>query len=74
MSNLDGETDEDKQISRLQIHRDLIGWIIAELEKEGIQAIRTHGGSPKGDILIIDDKHVARVKEILRQVQQRFNR
>jgi hypothetical protein len=47
-------TDEDEQIARLEIHRDLIGWLIAELHKEGIRAERTTGSSPKGDILIVE--------------------
>ncbi|MEQ8468248.1 hypothetical protein [Coleofasciculus sp. B1-GNL1-01] len=73
MTNIDGETDEDKQIARLKIHRDLIGWIIKELRQEGILAERTVGGNPDGDILIVNQDHVPRVKEIIRQMQRRFN-
>lgn len=73
MTSTDGETDEDRQIARLKIHRDLIGWIIKELRKEGIQAERTSGGNPNGDILIVNPDNVPRVKEILRQIQKRFN-
>ena len=29
-------TDEDQQISRLEVHRDLIGWVIQELERANI--------------------------------------
>ena len=54
MTNPDSETDEDRQILRLKIHRDLIGWIIQELNQEGIPAKRTTGGNPKGDILIVN--------------------
>ncbi|MGB3560955.1 MAG: hypothetical protein WBA24_20640 [Geitlerinemataceae cyanobacterium] len=74
MSHFDEETDEDKQIARLQIHRDLIGWMIDELEKERIQAVRTRGSNRQGDILIVGEQHITRVKEILREIQQRFNR
>jgi len=28
-------TDEDEQIARLEIHRDIIGWVIAELITQG---------------------------------------
>jgi len=73
MTSTDGETDEDRQIARLKIHRDLIGWIIKELKKEGIQAERTSGGNPNGDILIVNPDNAPRVKEILRQIQKRFN-
>jgi hypothetical protein len=66
-------TDEDQQIARLKIHRDTIGWVITELHKEGIRAERTTGGSSKGDILIVDREDVARVKQLLRSWQSKFN-
>ncbi len=66
-------TDEDQQIARLEIHRDMIGWVITELHKEGIRAERTTGGSSKGDILIVDREEVARVKQLLRNWQIKFN-
>jgi hypothetical protein len=65
-------TDEDEQIARLEIHRDIIGWVIAELHKEGIRAERTTGSSRKGDILIVDREEVARVKQLLRSWQSKF--
>ena len=74
MTNYNENTDEDKQIARLQVHRDLIQWVIDELEKEGIEALRTSGGNSKGDILIVDENQVTRVKEILRQFRKQFNR
>lgn len=73
MTNTSGQTDEDKQIARLKIHRDLIGWIIQELRQEGILAERTVGGNANGDILIVNQDQVPRVKEIIRQMQRRFN-
>ncbi|NJL66811.1 MAG: hypothetical protein HC849_25855 [Oscillatoriales cyanobacterium RU_3_3] len=66
-------TDEDEQIARLKVHRDLIGWVIIKLNKEGIQAQRTIGNSPKGDILIVNDRDVPRVKQILRNLQRELN-
>ena len=66
-------TDEDALIARLLIHRDLIGWIIKELKKQGISAQRTTGGSSKGDILIVRKEDVPRVKQLLRSWQNKFN-
>ncbi|MEG4418279.1 hypothetical protein QUA70_06670 [Microcoleus sp. LAD1_D5] len=51
----------------------MIGWLIIELSKEGIQAQRTTGNSPKGDILIVDDRDVPRVKQLLRNLPIEFN-
>ncbi len=65
--------DEDRQIRRLEIHRDIIGKIIQELAKEGIEATRTTGNSTKGDILIIREEHVPKAKQILRNLNNAFN-
>ncbi|WP_204103187.1 MULTISPECIES: hypothetical protein [Spirulina sp. CCY15215] len=69
MSSDFGETDEDKQIARLKVHRDLVGWIINKLEEAGIQAQRTTGGDPKGDVEVCDRNDIPRVREILFQIQ-----
>jgi hypothetical protein len=66
-------TDEDELIARLEVHRDMIGWLIMELSKEGIQAKRTTGNNPKGDILIVNQQDVPRVKQLLRNFQIEFN-
>ncbi|MGB3264575.1 MAG: hypothetical protein WBA89_11495 [Microcoleus sp.] len=66
-------TDEDELIARLEVHRDMIGWLIMELSKEGIQAKRTTGNNPKGDILIVNHQDVPRVKQLLRNWQIEFN-
>ncbi|MEG3845452.1 hypothetical protein QT971_00020 [Microcoleus sp. herbarium19] len=66
-------TDEDELIARLEVHRDMIGWLIMELSKEGIQAKKTTGNNPKGDILIVNQQNVPRVKQLLRNFQTEFN-
>ena len=66
-------SDEDRQIERLLVHKNLIGWLIAELEKQGIEAKRTTNNSPKGDILIVDKEDAVRVREILRNLNEKFN-
>lgn len=66
-------TDEDELIARLEVQRDMIGWLIMELSKEGIQAKRTTGNNPKGDILIVNQQDVPRVKQLLRNFHIEFN-
>ncbi|MEG4283578.1 hypothetical protein QUB68_10660 [Microcoleus sp. A006_D1] len=66
-------TDEDELIARLEVHRDMIGWLIMELSKEGIQAKRTTGNNPKGDILIVNQQDVPRVKQLLRNFHIELN-
>ena len=66
-------TDEDELIARLEVHRDMIGWLIMELSKEGIQAKRTTGNNPKGDILMVNQQDVPRVKQLLRNFHIEFN-
>jgi len=67
-------TDEDKMIYKLTVHRNFIGWIIDQLKEEGISAERTTGNDPKGDILIIQPDDAPRVKEIVRKMQNKYNR
>lgn len=66
-------TDEDKMIYKLIVHRNFIGWLIEKLKEEGIGAKRTTGNDPNGDILIIKPEDVPRVKEIVRQIQNKYN-
>lgn len=66
-------TDEDKMIERLTIHKNLIGWVIKKLQEEGIKAERTTGNDSSGDILVVDSNDVAKVKSIVRQIQQKYN-
>ncbi|MCC3469507.1 MAG: hypothetical protein JGK37_27025 [Microcoleus sp. PH2017_06_SFM_O_A] len=44
-----------------------------ELSKEGIEAKRTTGNNPKGDILIVNQQDVPRIKQLLRNLQVEFN-
>ncbi len=67
-------TDEDKMIYKLTVHRDFIGWVINELKKAGISAKRTTGNDPKGDILLVKPDDAPQVKEIVRKIQNKYNR
>ena len=66
-------TDEDRQIERLLVHKKIIGWLIVELKKQGIEARRTTNNSPKGDILIVNNEDAIRVKKILRSLHAELN-
>lgn len=65
------QTDEDKMIERLTIHKNLIGWVIEQLEAEEIKCERTIGNDPKGDILYFNPEDERRVKEIVREINQK---
>lgn len=65
--------DEDKMIYKLKVHRDFIGWVINKLKEEGISAQRTTENDRKGDILLINQDDAPRVKEIIRQIQKKYN-
>lgn len=67
------KTDEDKQIFRLEVHRDLIGWVIQELERVNIHSQRTINNDPNGDVLIINPEDAPKVQEIIRDLQRKFN-
>jgi hypothetical protein len=67
------KTDEDKMIERLIIHKKMIGWVIKQLEANGIECKRTTGNDSNGDILYYNEKDEPRVKEIVRQINQKYN-
>jgi hypothetical protein len=64
------QTDEDRQIERLLIHRNLVGWVIARLEQSAIEAVRTTGNDENGDVRLLRAEDVAQAKVVLRMVQQ----
>ena len=66
-------TDEDRMIYRLTVHRNMITWLLKQLEAEGIQAQRTVGNDPSGDILLIDAKDVPRAQQLIRKIQTTYN-
>jgi len=56
MANQEFESDEDQMIYKLTGHKNLIGWVIKQLEKEGIECQRTTGNDPNGDILYLKEE------------------
>ncbi|MFY7803523.1 MAG: hypothetical protein ACOVQ7_08860 [Limnoraphis robusta] len=73
MSDQEWETDEDRMMYKLMVHKKFIGWVIERLESEGISARRTTGMDRKGDILLINEEDVPLVQEIVRQIQNKYN-
>ena len=73
MSDQEWETDEDRMMYHYRVHKHFIGWVIERLEAEGISAKRTTGMDRKGDILLINEKDVPRVQEIVREIQNKYN-
>jgi hypothetical protein len=74
MADREWQTDEDKQINRLQAHRDFITWVMNRLKAEGIPCKRTTGNDSKGDILYYNSEDEPRVKEIVRQINSEYNK
>lgn len=67
------QTDEDRQIQRLLIHRNLVGWVIDRLKQSAIEAVRTTGNDENGDIRLLQAEDVAQAKAVLRSVQQELD-
>jgi GTPase len=67
------QTDEDRQIERLIIHRDLVGWVINRLRQSEIEAERTTGNDENGDIRLLQTEKIAQAKSILRSVQEELD-
>lgn len=73
MANRKFETDEDKMIHQLRVHRNMIGWVIEQLKKEGIDCERTVDNDPSGDILFFKDGDVPKVQQIIRDYNKKYN-
>lgn len=67
------QTDEDRQIERLIIHRDLVGWVINRLGQSEIEAERTTGNDENGDIRLLQTEKIAQAKAVLRSVQEELD-
>ena len=67
-------TDEDRLIYKLHVHKNMITWIIKRLSEAGIQAKRTRGNNPHGDVVLLDPVDVPRVQQIIREIQTEENR
>jgi hypothetical protein len=66
-------TDEDRMIYHLTVHKTMISWLINKLQAEGIQAQRTTGNDPNGDILLINPDDIPRVQQLIREIQAKEN-
>lgn len=68
------ETDEDRMIYQLKLHRDTIKWFSGELLKVGIQSQVTTGNDGKGDILLLDPKDATKAKQLIESLNNEFNK
>lgn len=66
-------TDEDLQIARLQVHRDLVGWVIHALNQSKILAERTRGNDSNGDIRLNNPTDIFAAKALLREIHQHLH-
>ena len=67
------ETDEDKMIERLIVHRECITWTMNALEAEGIACERTTGNDRNGDILCVRAEDTPKAQEIIRKINSKYN-
>jgi len=67
------ETDEDRMIYKLSVHKNLVAWTIDKLEKAGIKCKRTTGNDPKGDIVCFSSGDEKKVKEIVKNINMKYN-
>ncbi|MDM8520522.1 hypothetical protein QUF64_10775 [Anaerolineales bacterium HSG6] len=51
-------TDEDRLIYHLTVHKTMIGWLLDQFQAEGIDAKRTIGNNPNGDIVLGNSKKI----------------
>ncbi|MEM8639171.1 MAG: hypothetical protein AAGG51_10200 [Cyanobacteria bacterium P01_G01_bin.54] len=66
-------TDEDRMIYRYRVHRDLVGWVMQQLQAKGIGCDRTRGNNPKGDIQLQDTHDLYKAQTVVMELHQQFN-
>lgn len=66
-------TDEDRMIYRYQIHRDLVGWVMQQLQAKGIPCDRPQGNYPQGDILLHNNSDLDKAQAVVMELHQQFN-
>lgn len=66
-------TDEDKLIYKLTIHKNLITKLVHLLTINGISCDRTRNNDPNGDILILHDKDKIKAIEIIEQFKKELS-
>ena len=64
------QTDEDAMIHRLMMHRDLVTWCIQQLHVNGIEAKRTRGNDPQGDIVLIHAEDVPQAQALIHTLHE----
>ena len=74
MSDHERITDEDKMIQKLTAHKSLISWVLDLFHKDNISSERTYKNDPRGDIYYPNDKDTTKVKEIVRDLNKKFNK
>lgn len=67
-------TDEDQMIYHLTVHRNMITWLMRQLQREGIEAQRTTGNDPRGDIILLNPEDVPRAQQIIRELREHDTR
>ncbi|WP_072620528.1 hypothetical protein [Spirulina major] len=68
------DTDEDRKIYSLQVHKHLIGWLIEAMAAQGITAQRTVGDDVRGDILVVNAADIPAVQQLVRDLNARYNK
>ena len=76
--NTDPESEAAIELSEdlyknLADHKNLIGWVIEQLEAEGIKCQRTTGNDSRGDILYFNPEDEPKVKEIVQKINKNHN-
>lgn len=67
------ETDEDRMIYQLELHRDLTSYICSCLDKASIPYKKTVGNDQRGDVLLIERKDIPAVKDMINQLDKKFH-
>lgn len=67
------DTDEDKMIHKLKVHKNLVSWILGFLQREQIPSERTKGNNPNGDIFYYNEEDDEKVRKVVKDLNKKYN-
>lgn len=74
MTEQDKQTDEDKMIHKLSLHKKMISWILNIFSTENIESERTYGNDSNGDIFYSSENDTEKIQRLVRELNNKYNK
>lgn len=62
------QSDEDRMIEKLEVHRDLVNHVVKLLNDANIKSEPSKDNDPRGDVIILNREDVEKAKTLLKSM------